>query len=327
MKAFNLFIKNLIHRNNLRFLLIGIAMAVVLALVGLSVPNVYSFSNLQQVIVQTSYLALLAYGATLIMICGGIDLSLPALMALAGCCCAYVMREFFGGGGHIVGILVCFAVAFLGSFVNGISVSRFMMVPMIATLAMQLVANGFVNLITLSRAIEVSSSFANIGNIALGPIRISVIYLLVFTVGYHLLLSKTAFGRKLYAVGLNPSVAENCGISVQKIRMDAYLLSAPCIAFATIIALGRLKAASTTMAPDSMPLDVLMSAVLGGTSMSGGKGTIPGTLLGAFLLSLLNNVLTLQGVNFYMTLVIKGLFILAITITSMLLSGERRRAK
>lgn len=285
-------------------------------------PTFYEFNNIMNLLVQTSSISIMAFGITFLLISGNIDLSMPAVMWFSSSAAAVLIRDT--GAPAIVAVPVILAICLLCAAINGVAVSKFMMLPFIATLAMQIVAKGGATIISRGYAVAVPALLGTLGNGYVGPVPISIFYLAVSCVVLHMLLSRTAFGRSVYAVGINASAAENCGISLQRVRSICYLIAGCCVFVATIITTGRLQSAAPSMAADTIPLDIICAAVIGGVSINGGSGTIYGALIGTLMLMTFQNILNLFSVDAYVIMMLKGLLIIATTSFDTLMRGGRR---
>ena len=199
-----------------------------------------------------------------------------------------------------------FRSALIGA-INGFSVAKFKMVPMIVTLAISTIASGISNWHTEAKSISgMPDSFRNSfgGNIA--GIPVPVMILLFFAIVMHLILSRTIFGRSIYGVGVNEKTARVNGVPTVKIIFLSYLISGGLAGMAGVVASARLNAAGPSMGQQAMFMDIVAAVVLGGASISGGKGTILGTIIGSIFIATLSNVMNMLNVEFFITLIIKG---------------------
>ena len=292
--------------------IVTLAIVVLLAvLAGLFVPRFFTVNNLLNIIVQTSPIGLMAIGITFVFITGGIDLSQPAVMAMAAVLGAMYM---VATGNAFIGSLITVAVAMGVGLFNGFAVAKLKMIPFVVTLSMMVVAGGLAVWFTDATSVYgLPEGFINLLTGSLGPIPVPVIILIVFTAIGHFFLSKTIFGRKIFAVGINIEAAKVSGIRSTRILLSVYVVSGFFAGIAGILSTARLGSAAPSMGAETMVLDVVSSAVIGGVSIYGGVGTILGAVFGALFITVISNVMNLIGVSFYTTLVVKGMIIVLAT--------------
>jgi ribose/xylose/arabinose/galactoside ABC-type transport system permease subunit len=252
---------------------------------------------------QNAFTAILAAGMSFAILTGGIDLSVGSVVALAGVLCADVLS---GGWGLAAGIGAGLLVGLVLGLVNGLVVTRVGIPPFIVTLAMMLFARGAAYKYTGARTIsDLPPGFAALGQ---GWVPVAVM-VGVFALAW-LLLMRTPFGRHVYATGGNPEAAWLAGIRVSRVLLAVYLLCGLCAGLAGVLVAARLNA-GYPRAGEFYELDAVTAVVVGGTSLLGGRGSIWGTLAGAFFIGILNNGLNLHHVEPYDQLVVKGVVLLA----------------
>ena len=271
--------------------------------------NFLTTSNLLTVMRQVSINALIAFGMTYVILTAGIDLSVGSMLALAGVICAALISS--GMDAVSACGLTLLAGAAMG-MLNGLIVTRGRAAPFIATLATMTIFRGLTQAYTEGRPISGMNSelFDLIGNgyvLSLIPIPV-VIMFIVFGIAWFIL-NRTAFGRHTYAVGGNEEASRISGVRVDRIKIMVFTLSGLMAALAGIVLTSRLDSAQPT-AGVGYELDAIAAVVLGGTSLSGGRGWIIGTLIGALLIGVLNNGLNLLNVASAYQLVTKGVVIL-----------------
>ncbi len=302
-RAFNL--RRILH-SPLALPLIGLI--VVSILMGFASENFFSVSNIMNVLRQVSIVGILAVGMTFVILTGGIDLSVGAVMALSGTLAAGLMVNMAMPGW--VGLLAGLGVGVgLGLF-NGAMVAWGRMPAIIVTLATMGIARGLGLLYSGGYPISGIPSWISwfgIGRIGIVPVP--VIAMVVIYALAWVLLQRTAFGRHVYAIGGNELAAKLSGVKTQFIKLTVYGISGLTSALAALILTGRLMSGQPN-AGVGFELDAIAAVVLGGTAIAGGRGLILGTLIGAVLLGILNNGLNLMGINPYLQDVIKGLIIL-----------------
>lgn len=277
-----------------------------------------SADNTWNVMRQISVNVVISVGMTLVILTGGIDLSVGSVLALTGAITAFLLKsgaEFqtlnLYVGFTLLGALLggAFVGAFLGWF-NGLTITRFKVPPFVATLAMLTIARGFTMLLTGGFPITgFSSQMAFIGTgWFLGiPVPVWISAIVVFSA--VVLTNKTRFGRHIYAIGGNETAAQLSGLKIGKIKLMVYSIAGALAGIGGIIVTSRLDSAQPN-AGIGFELDSIAAVVIGGTSLSGGKGTIMGTVQGALIIGILNNGLVLLNVSPFWQQVIKGMVIL-----------------
>jgi ribose/xylose/arabinose/galactoside ABC-type transport system permease subunit len=281
------------------------ALVIECAILGATVPSFLSAANLTNVLRQNSFTAILAAGMTFAILTAGIDLSVGSVVALSGVLCADALVHGWGvPGGVGVGLLAGVAVGLL----NGLVITRLRIPPFLVTLAMMLVVRGVARKYTNARPISgLPSSFSDL-SAGLSP---ALIMLAVFVLTW-ITLVKTPFGRHVYAIGGNREAAFLSGIRVERSLLCVYLVCGLAAGLAGVLMAARLDAGHPE-AGMFYELDAVAAAVVGGTSLFGGRGSIWGTLAGAFFIGVLNNGLNLHNVGSYDQQIVKGLVLLAAT--------------
>jgi ribose/xylose/arabinose/galactoside ABC-type transport system permease subunit len=279
------------------------ALVVECVILALVTDSFLTEANLLNVLRQNAFTAILAAGMSFAILTAGIDLSVGSVVALAGVICADVLARGHGlaagiGAGLLVGVAV--------GGVNGLVVTRLSIPPFVATLAMMLIARGAAYKYTNARTISgLPASFAALSR-GLMPVAIMAA---VFALAW-LLLMRTPFGRHVYAVGGNSEAAWLAGIRVDRLLLEVYVLCGACAGLAGVLVTSRLNA-GYPRAGELYELDAITAVVVGGTSLFGGRGSIWGTLAGAFFIGILNNGLNLFNVETYDQMLVKGVVLLA----------------
>lgn len=293
----------------------GIALLSVAYLLALApfVPGFLSAPNLGDIV--SSFLPLLAVslGQTLVLVTGGIDLSVTAVVALASVAGAKVMTQSGGllPGDAGAGVAAMLAVGAGVGLVNGVAVARLRMPPFLATLAAMTFASGFAIWWTHSQGISgLPDSFRALGGTVLGGVPASVAVVGPLAALAHLVLSRTLFGQWLYAVGGNARAARVSGVPVARVVVLAYVACGLCAAVGAALYSARLETGSPVLG-QRIFLDVIGGAVIGGTSLFGGRGSVRGTTFGVLFITLLDNSLNLLGLSSFTILMVKGGVILA----------------
>jgi ribose/xylose/arabinose/galactoside ABC-type transport system permease subunit len=280
------------------------------------VPGFSSAANLRNVFSSLLPLLAVAVGQTLVLITGGIDLSVTAVVALTSVLGARVMTA---DGGLLAehplavpaAVVVMLGVALLVGSVNGLAVARLRMPPFLATLAVMTFTSGFAIWLTRSAGIAgLPEGFRRLGAGTLGPVPSALGVVGPLALAVHVLLTRTVLGRWLFAVGGNARTARVSGVPVERVVLFAYVACAVCAAVASILYTARLETGSPVLGQRIL-LDVIGAAVIGGTSLFGGRGGVVGTVYGALFITLLDNGLNLTGLSSFTVLMVKGSVILA----------------
>ncbi len=288
-------------------------------------PHFATQNNVMSIALQTSTIAFMGMGVTFVILTGGIDLSIGSVVALAGVAAAMFVNA---------GIAIPFAMLFgvlvgtICGLINGLCVTRLFLPPFIATLGMMMIARGVALYITNAEPVGISKNtaglseaFSKLGNgslfrvVELGSNGLPIVkfagipYPVILMLGLFIIfaftLSKLKLGRYIYAVGSNEEAARLSGIKTDKIKVSAYMISGTCAGLTGVVLASRL----VTAQPNGgvmYELDAIASAVIGGTSLMGGVGTIPGTIIGAFIIGVLRNGLNMNGISFFIQQIIIG---------------------
>lgn len=279
-------------------------------------PNFLKSENLLNIANQIAVIAIIAIGMTMVIITGGIDLSVGSLLALSAVLAAKFIRDFAGGVNASPSgmFLACLAAVVLcgiiGAF-SGAMITRFSIPPFIVTLAMMLVGSGLAYILAKGQSIyQIPDSFVWLGRDAdLVNLPNAVVLMLVLYALAHVLMSRMKLGRYLYAVGGNREAARLSGVPVRRVLMFAYIASALLAGLGGVIMASQLKSGSATYG-NMYELYVIAAVVVGGTSLGGGEGKMLGTLTGAFTIAVIQNGMNLTNVESYTQKVVLGLVIL-----------------
>lgn len=290
-------------------------------LIQIATPKFMTGSNLSNVLKSNTVNALISCGMLLCILLGGIDISVGSIVGLSGVISAWLMTET--GISAPIAFVLAILVGVLIGFINGICVSYLSVPAFIATLATQCVGRGFTQIISGGISIRVrNEEFQMIAKTDFGPVSIIIVYAVVCLAVTWIILNKTRIGYNLYAIGGNAQAAEFSGINVKKYTVFPYVFSGIVCAFCGILWTARLGSANATLG-NSFELDAISAVVIGGTSMSGGIGTVGGTFLGIMIIAVLQNGLNLMGVNSFWQFVAKGIIILLAVIIDVLRKRKR----
>ncbi|CAH0125418.1 ABC transporter permease [Peribacillus sp. YIM B13472] len=289
----------------------GPLLALVLLFIVITVlnPSFMEPNNILNLLRQTSINALIAFGMTFIILTGGIDLSVGSILALSSALMAGMMVS---GLDPILAILVGILLGAIMGVINGILVSKGKMAPFIVTLATMTIFRGLTLVYTDGKPITGigdSVMFQMLGRGYFLGVPVPAVVMVIAFLILWFLLHKTSFGRKTYAIGGNERASRISGIKVDRVKVAIYGLAGTMAAIAGAILTSRLNSAQPT-AGQSYEMDAIAAVVLGGTSLSGGKGRLFGTLVGVLIIGTLNNGMNLLGVSSFYQQVVKGAVIL-----------------
>ncbi len=265
-------------------------------------------NNIISVLRQISINTYIAIGMTLIIILGHIDLSVGAIVAMSGTLTVgFIVNQGMPIGVAIIGGIL---LGVLTGFLSGFVVSKFRVPAFIITMAMMNIANGVAYVYSGGQSTRIKDDFF----IAIGTgylfnvIPLPVVYMVVLIIVFSFLLSKTKFGTYVYAIGGNREAAKLSGVPIRKVEIIVFTLSGLLSAFAGLVLCSRMYSGQPSVG-SGYELDAIAACVLGGTSMTGGKGRISGTVFGAMVIGVISNGLNLIGVSSYWQLIVKGLII------------------
>lgn len=267
--------------------------------------NFLSARNLANISAQISVTTILAFGETLLIIGGMLDLSCGSVLAFSGLMSVYFYKL---SGSLPLGFAVGLSLGIIWNLLNGVLVRYFKAPPFIATLAVLTMARGSALLFTKGRNIYQIGEYTWFGQGSVGFIPVPVIFMILVAILTWYILNHTSFGRSLYAVGGNEEAARASGINVGRVQIGAYLINGAFVGLAGILLMSRVNAGLPN-AGIGYEFEALTAAIIGGTSFSGGIGTAGGTLAGAFIVGFLNNIMNLTGVDSYLQQIIKGAII------------------
>jgi ribose transport system permease protein len=290
-----------------------LALAVLFVISAFGSPYFLQVQNLLNILRQVSYSGIIALGMTFVIISGGIDLSVGSMMALVG---ALAVMALNGSGGTTWSIALAIGVAIgLGSvlgFANGIAVTKGRIAPFIVTLGTMAVFRSLTLYVgDAGEFRSISSAYGDMGMSAILaiPTPVWVWFLLAFLL--DVLLNKTRYGRYVCAVGSNQKVAQYSAINVDRVRLWSYVIAGLMVGVSSILLSSRLNSLSSTNFGKDFELDAIAAVIIGGTPMTGGRGSIWGTIVGAIILGIINNMLNMLGVSPYLQGTVKGMVIIA----------------
>jgi ribose/xylose/arabinose/galactoside ABC-type transport system permease subunit len=291
--------------------LLGLAV-VMFAINAFSHGSFLTAGNLTNVLRQITYNAILAIGQTFVIITAGIDLSVGSLIELTG-----VVMASFANAMPFDGPLLVVATLFVGvgvgafaGFVNAVPVVTLNLPPFITTLAMMLMARGLAFKLAHGQPVPLASSaFNSIGTGFVTGVPVPVLWLAVMVIVFAVLLTRTRFGRYVFAIGGNEEAARLAGIDVRLVKTLVYVISGGCAAIASLLLMAKFSSGSPNTGIGN-ELQSIAAVVVGGTSLAGGRGSVVTTFFGALLIGLLNNVMNLLNIESYTQDIVLGAVIL-----------------
>lgn len=287
--------------------LIGLLLLVVV--ISVLRPRFISAANLRNVMRIASINGLLAIGMTFVILTGGIDLSVGAVMGCAGMYSAYFAQAAMGYP-PIVAVLIGLLIGLVFGLFNGWIIAYLKVPAFVGTLGSMSIASGLTFLLTDAKPIpNLSEGFKKMGGGNLGVIPIPIMMMSVVLLVCFALLYKTRYGRYIFAVGGNLNAAHVSGIDTKKIICSVYVIAGVLSAFAGIITTARVTSGVTSTGK-GYETDAIAAVVIGGTSLTGGKGRLWGTIVGILIMQFLSNGLDMLGVNAYYQLLVKGFVVI-----------------
>jgi len=295
-------------KDNLGIIIALAVLCILLSVSPLTSSSFLSQKNVFNVLRQISTNMFLACGMTMVIILGGIDLSVGAIIGLSGCLAAGCVVHY--NMPIPLAILAGILIGLVIGIFNGFVISRTTIPPFIVTLATMDIARGFAYVYTGGSPVRVVTTewqFIGAGYIGIFPTPVLIMVLVLIVTG--IIMNKTRLGRHIYAVGGNPQAAQFSGIDVAKVKFLVHSYSGLMAGLAGIVLASRMYSGQPT-AGEGGEMDAIAAVVVGGTSMAGGSGKIGGTIIGALIIGILNNGLNLMNVNSFWQYVVKGVVIL-----------------
>jgi ribose/xylose/arabinose/galactoside ABC-type transport system permease subunit len=262
--------------------------------------------NIQNILRQAVFLGVVALGQTLVILSGGIDLSVGSVVKVSVLVSAIIMS---GDSNNIVpAILATLGIGVVVGLVNGLVVTRLKVAPFIVTLGMYSILRGIAYTISTTPVGRAAPEWLLMYDQKIGPVYVLIVVMLVILVALMFMLRRTAFGRHIYAVGGNEQVARLSGISVNRVRLGVYVLCSTLASLTGLFFLSRSGVGDPSVG-DNLELQAITAVVIGGTSLFGGRGGLMGTIGGVLLLGLIGNLLVVLNVNQWLRALIEGAII------------------
>ncbi|MFZ1768075.1 MAG: ABC transporter permease [Caldilinea sp.] len=304
--------------NKYGIVLILLAMFIAFSLLS---EGFFTTRNIFNIIRQISFMGLIAIGVTMVIITGGIDLGSGSVLALCAVIATSLAQlpnsatlKYEGLNLPIIApIVAALAVGALTGVINGSLISKFKIPPFIATLGMMTVARGFALIYSNKPLSQLTPEYNFIGQGAILGVPFPVIILVVVAIATHIMLNNTPFGRYIYALGGNEQAARISGVNIDRVKIGVYTLAGLLSGLAGLVVSSRVGSGQPGQGV-GIELDAIAAAVIGGTSLAGGIGTIWGTIVGALIIGVLDNGLILLNVDQYWITIVKGTIIVVAVI-------------
>lgn len=288
------------------------AFVVMIILATIVNPDFLSMSNFTNILRQVSIIGIISLGMTVVMLSGGIDLSVGSVLAVIG---VVIFQVLNGTGNLFLAILAGIGTGIFVGLLNGVMIAKAKIASFIATLGVMASARSLSLFIANGGSISGSQeSYTLIANGELLGISYPVYFFLIITLLLYLLMHHTPFGRYVYAIGSNEKAALLSAIRVDRVKILIYMLMGALVGIASIIESSRLNSISSASSGMGYELDAIAAVIIGGTRMSGGKGKILGTFIGVLILGILNNMMNLMNISPYLQGLVKGLIIIVAVI-------------
>jgi len=290
-----------------------VALVVLFVISAFASPYFLQVQNLLNILRQVSYFGIVALGMTFVLIAGGIDLSVGSMLALVGALCISALNATGGDTGSIaLTIAVALALGASFGFANGFLVTKAQIPSFIVTLGTLAIFRSLT--LYYGDAGEFRSESEAYGDLGMSHVWVlptPVLVWLVLAGLLHLLLHHTRFGRHVCAIGSNEKVAKYSAIAVDRVRLVTFVLSGLTVAVSAVLWSARTNSLNSTNFGRGVELDPLAAVIIGGTPMTGGRGSIWGTVIGAIILGIINNMLNMMSVSTYLQDTVKGAVIIA----------------
>jgi ribose transport system permease protein len=293
-----------------------IALVALFAIASILSPYFLQLQNVLNILRQVSYTGIIALGMTFVIISGGIDLSVGSVAAFVGAVCILTLNAILPIVGNeflavTLAILAGLTIASLCGALNGILITRGRIAPFIVTLGTMAIFRSLALFIGNAGEVRSNSNlFGNFGMNSVAMVPVPVFVMLILAALLAVTLNQTRYGRYLCAVGSNVRVATFSAINVDRIKFLAYTLTGFVVGVSAILLSSRFNAVSTSNMGMAFELDAIAAVIIGGTPMTGGRGTVWGTIIGAIILGIINNMLNMLGVSPYLQGTVKGLVII-----------------
>ena len=316
---------------NLQALLAPVALVILYVFFSVFGKNFFDVYTLKTILESSYYVGFMAFGVTFVIISGGIDLAVGSTMTAVGAVLMVIINGYptglltsvgiTGPWAYVIGIAAALVVGSLVGVINGSLIAYRKLPPFIVTLGMMKICRSVTQQCMQKVGVKVPAGFLAIANTKIGGETIlPILYWLVLALVLHIVSRHTPFGRRIYAIGSNERTARLSGIHVERVKTWIYILMGALVAVTAVIQVARIGSMDYANAGSGYEMDAIAAVVVGGTSMSGGKGSIGGTVLGMLIIAVMNNLLNLMGVPPFLREAFKG----AIVIVAVLLQRKEK---
>lgn len=302
--------------------IIGLIVFIIAAFIVMSFisDSFMSTTNLLNILRQSVFIMLMAFGMTLVLTTGGIDLSVGVVLAISGALMGYLLNH---GAGIAVAIVVACAFGTAIGVGNGVLIAVFKMTPFIATLATMSIGRGAIyiatNALPIRNYVKRGTFSAFLGQGMVGPIPFPIIIGVIALIIFLIVFKKMKFGRHVVAVGSNEEAARLSGINVRNTLIKVYAICGFTAALAGVILASRLQSVQPELG-EGYELDAIAAALIGGTLLTGGKGNLVGTFLGSFVIYMISNIINVLNLNSDWEKIVKGIVILVVVAVEIAIS-------
>ena len=288
-----------------------------------------TFYNIQSVTRDLAFVSIIAIAQSCLLLLGELDLSVGKIAALCGILSGLLMVQYKVP--PVLAIVICILLGALFGLLNGLIITGLKLNAMIVTIGMQSVYGGIILVLTRGKAItNIPKGISFLGSGSIAGIPVPFLFMLLILTGIIFLVKFTRFGRYIYAIGNSREAATILGIKTNRVRLGVYALVGMVSAFAGLLMVARLGTAQPSIG-DSWPLNGIAAAVIGGVALTGGDGNPLGALIGAMIISIIQNMIVLFGINIYWQTAVSGIVVvLAISIdplTNLLRNAQKKRAR
>lgn len=304
---------------------IFVILAAVFIISSIAAPGMFCTPrNIMNIFLAICCTTVLSFGSTFVIILGHINISYGSEIAFVGVTSVIVNVMT---GSVVLSIIVALIMGLALGAITGFFITKFSVPAFIVTLALTEACRGAAVLIAGGTTVQgMNDNYAFLGQGFVGPIPMSVIILVICFIIALFILNKTVFGRHVYAVGGNANAAKASGIKPQRVVMKAFILDGIFVGVGSLLLMGRLNA-GVPSAGDGYEMDAITAVVVGGTSMAGGSGTLVGTIVGAVIVGIINNIQTLLGVDGNIQKIVKGVIIVAAVVVDVVTKSSAKKAR
>ncbi len=301
------------------------ALIVFFILASIRYPGLHTWTNIYNLLRQNSMIGLIAVAMTMVVLTGGIDLSVGAVCSMISVISAYLSIT----ENPVIILFLPLVIGTVFGFLNGTVIAKMRVAPIISSLGVQLIARGISLVMTSGETMHISGTpkkwLPKLAKITVGPLPLIFLVFLVFAIIFIYILKFTKFGRQIYAVGGNEEAARMMGINVDFIKIAVYTISGFAAALAGLILVSR-AGTGQPVACNGWEMDAIAAVAIGGTSLAGGSGKIDTTIYGVFILAIIGNIINLQGnVNAWWQQIITGLLLIVVLMLQVIPSWRKSR--